>query len=125
MKKIFYATAMLLLATTLVNCKYDKEELLYPQPVACDTTNITFSARVVPVMNAHCLKCHGNTVAGSSGGGLKLQDYNDVKAAIQLVYGSMAHLPGYVPMPKDRSSKIDDCSITTIRIWKDAGAPNN
>jgi hypothetical protein len=108
------------------SCASNKEELLYPnRGNACDTTNITFRARVAPVFSTNCLSCHGNSVASSSGGGVRLQDYADVKANLNKAYGSMAHLPGYLPMPKGMSGRIDSCSIKAVRIWKEAGAPNN
>lgn len=118
---------MLLLITSFFSrCAYNNEETLYAEKTgSCDTTNITYSARVAPVFRANCLGCHGNSVAASSGAGIRLENYNDVKANIERAYGAMSHQPGFVPMPKGMSSKIDACQIEAVRIWKEAGAPNN
>ncbi|HLP04411.1 MAG TPA: hypothetical protein VK152_03180 [Paludibacter sp.] len=107
-------------------CVYNNEEDLYPgQTETCDTTNITFSGKVAPVLRANCLACHGNSVAASNGGGIRLEDYSDVSANIQRLFGAMSHQPGYIPMPKGISSKIDECQINAVRIWKEAGTPDN
>jgi hypothetical protein len=108
-------------------CYYDSEEFLYPQiSNTCDTTNVTYSQSVVPLLENYCLSCHSNSMAPSSGGNIKLENYADVKiqADNHKLLGSVAHENGYSPMPLG-ASKLDDCKITTIRIWVNAGAPNN
>jgi len=120
----FFMLAFLFLG--LCTCFYNKEEVLYPnQTNTCDTTNITFNGKVVAVLEANCFRCHGNAVAISEGAGIRLEDYADVNDRMDQMYGAMAHLDGYLPMPRDKSSKIDSCQIKTFRIWKDAGGLNN
>ena len=117
---------MVVIVLGLTTCTYNNEEVLYSNSNdSCDTTNITFKTKVTSVFSRNCLACHGNSVADNNGGGIRLQDYNDVKAILNNAYGSMAHLPGYPPMPKGMSNTIDACDIKTVRIWKEAGAPNN
>ena len=105
-------------------CYYNNEEILYSIN-GCDTTNITFHAKVAPIFEANCLRCHGNAVALSNGGGIRLQDYADVKAHLDRAYGDMSHQPNYIPMPLDMSAMIDECSIKKVRIWKEAGGLDN
>jgi hypothetical protein len=108
-------------------CYYDSEEYLFPQANnQCDTTNVTYSKSVVPVLQNYCLSCHANSVAPSYGGNLKLENYADVKiqADNHKLLGSVAHENGYSPMPMG-SSKLDNCKISIIRIWVNAGALNN
>jgi len=120
----FFMVAFVILG--LCTCNYNKEEILYPNLTnSCDTTNITFKGKVVSILEANCLRCHGNAMANSNGGGIRLEDYADVKARMDRIYGSMAHQTGYIPMPKGMSSKIDTCQIKTFRIWMDAGGLNN
>ena len=106
------------------NCLYNKADILYPAN-ACDTSNVTFKGKVAPVFASHCLVCHGNSVSPPNGGGHRLQDYADVKANILIAYGAMSHQPGFIPMPLGQKETIDPCEIKIVRIWKDAGAPNN
>ena len=109
-----------LIAVTFYGCYYDKEEKLYPNVAACDTTNITYTLKIAPILNANCLSCHGNSVYQSSGGGLKLQDYVDVKANINQIYDAIINSR----MPKG-GAKLDDCTIKSIEIWKKTGALQN
>ena len=126
MKVLTILISLALTVLCFVTCVYNKEESLYPDlSNACDTTNITFKLRVAPVFSANCLSCHGNSVAPVNGGGVRLQDYPDVKLYLNIAYGSMSHMPGYRPMPKGMSGTIDSCQIKTVRVWKNAGAPDN
>ncbi len=108
-------------------CYYDSEEYLFPQSAGqCDTSNVTYTNSVVPILQNYCLACHSNANAPTLGGNYRLQDYADVKARAddQKLYGSIAQLTGYLPMPQN-SSKLDDCKIATIKKWISAGAANN
>ncbi len=109
------------------SCYYDNEEFLYPKlSDSCDTSNVTFSSSVMPVLQQYCYTCHSNSNAASFGGNIRLEDYADVKisAGNGQLYGTIAHLPGYSPMPKG-GSKLDDCDISIIKSWIDSGAPDN
>lgn len=124
MRKTLFFLVLGLIILGFSSCYYKNEETLYSINT-CDTTNITFQAKVAPIFEANCLRCHGNAVALSNGGGLRLQDYADVKAHLDRAYGAMSHLEGYASMPKDMSTMIDECSIKKVRIWKEAGGLDN
>jgi len=126
MIKLFkYSLIILLPLTIYYSCYYDKEELLYPQVgSSCDTTNITYKSSISTILGSYCLSCHNNSVASTYGGGIKLQDYADVKANINRIYGSVMHQNGYSSMPKGGGT-LNSCSTRTIKIWIDAGSPNN
>ncbi len=109
------------------SCYYDKEELLYPETSStCDTTNVTFSKSVAPLLSQQCLSCHSNSTALSYGANIKLENYTDVKnyATNGQLLGAVIHKTGYSPMPKG-ASKMTTCKTSTIRIWVNAGSPNN
>jgi hypothetical protein len=109
----------------LVSCYYDNEEVLYPQiSTSCDTTNVTFSATVVPIMNNNCYSCHSNKTAASYGNNIRLEYYSDVVSHMDRVTGSVKHLSGFSPMPKTGGS-IKTCSINQLDIWVRNGMPNN
>jgi hypothetical protein len=90
----------------------------------CDTTNITFSGRVMPILSTWCVGCHNTT---DPGGGYDLSNYAGVIAAISpdnRLIGSINQLNGFSAMPQG-SSKIDTCDIGAIQRWITAGYPNN
>jgi hypothetical protein len=108
----------------LSRCYYDSEEFLYPDTGnACDTTNVTYTQSVVPILQSYCLSCHSNAAAPALGGNVKLQDYAEVKARADdgKLVGTMSHAQGYVPMPQG-AAKLSDCTISTIEIWVRDGA---
>jgi hypothetical protein len=122
---VFVASILVLVVVS--TCYYDSEEFLYPQTTnQCDTTNVTYTNSVVPILQSFCISCHSNSSAASLGGNIKLENYADVKvqADNHKLLGSVARENGYSPMPMG-ASKLEECKITTIRIWVNAGALNN
>ncbi len=89
----------------------------------CDTSNVTFSGTIWPLMQTWCTGCHSGSNAG---GNIHIENYNDVVAIANngKLMGTVSHAPGYVPMPKN-GDKFSDCQIAEIRIWIENGTPNN
>lgn len=124
MPKFVFAIFIILV---IAGCYYDSEEYLFPQiNNLCDTTSVTYSSSVQPVLEQYCYRCHSNANAPSAGNNIKLEDYSDVVISANnlSLYGSIAHESGFSPMPKG-GGKLDDCTIDIMRIWIDTGAPNN
>ena len=112
----------LLVSVAATGCYYDKEDQLYNCTI--DVTNSKYSTTVTNTMISYgCLGCHGTI---SPSGGVILNTYAGTKAvaADGRLYGSIAHIAGFNPMPQG-SSKMSDCDIKKIKAWIDAGAPNN
>ena len=110
--------------TGLVSCYYDKEELLFPDNGACDTSGVTYSATVLPLLQSNgCLGCHSGSAPS---GNLSLDGYNNVKtiASNGKLYGVISHSAGFSPMPQG-GNKMNACSINRIKAWIDAGSLNN
>jgi uncharacterized membrane protein len=91
--------------------------------VSCDSGQFKFAANILPIFQNHCTGCHSGTIPQS---GIDLTTYTNVlpSALNGLLYGVVAHLPGYNQMPKG-SGKLSDCEIAQIRKWVAAGALNN
>lgn len=89
----------------------------------CDTTVFTYSGAVKPLMDNKCVGCHN---PANPGGNIDLSTYNGVKlvALNGKLYGSVAHQPGYSPMPQG-AAKMPDCEIIQIQKWITAGTLNN
>lgn len=91
--------------------------------VGCDTSNVTYSGSVVPILQNYCLGCHTNE---STGGGILLNTYTDVYDQVQNgnLLGAITGEPGLIAMPLNENP-LDECKITTIEIWINNGAPEN
>lgn len=85
----------------------------------CDTTNVTYTTHVQPIMQRSCTGCHSGT---NPSAGINLTDRTVVAtmATSGRLYGSMAHLAGFAAMPPS-GGKLDDCTLATIQAWKQQG----
>jgi mono/diheme cytochrome c family protein len=126
MKHLFLSIVTIVTILLLAaSCYYDNEEALYPTlNSSCDTTNVTFSGKIVSMLANNCLSCHSNATAASAGNNIRLQDYADVKARTTAITGSIKHTGTYSPMPKN-GGKLNACLITQFDKWVKNGAPNN
>ena len=89
----------------------------------CDTTAVTFSGDVYPIMQAQCLVCHNDN---RQDGGVNLDSYDLIKArgSNGKLMGTIEHQAGYNPMPPS-GVKIDQCFIDKLNAWINDGMPNN
>lgn len=123
---IIPATVILIMAF-VSSCYYDSEEYLFPEVNnLCDTVNVTYTLSVIPILDYHCFACHSNANSSAFGGNIRLENYADLKVQVNngRLMRSVKQSSGSVPMPKD-APKIEDCKITVLQMWIDAGALNN
>jgi hypothetical protein len=128
MKRFFFCLSLSALAI-LVSCSKDNETDVDNNPGTggtngCDTTSMTFSANVKPILETNCYGCHSN--ANFSISGVKLEDHADVKLRAEAgsLLGTISHATGYPPMPQG-GAKLSACNINKIRAWINQGALNN
>lgn len=90
---------------------------------SCDTAIFTYSGAVKPILDYKCVGCHN---PNNMGGNIDVSTYSTVRvvALNGKLYGSLAHQPGYSPMPKN-SAKLSDCEIRQVQKWINAGSLNN
>ena len=123
--KRYFLLFFILSVIFIVSCYYDSEEALYPiYSSSCDTTNVTFTGTIVPILSSNCLGCHSNATAAGAGNNIRLENYADVVAKQPNITGSIKHTGTYSPMPKN-GGNIKSCSITQFDIWVRIGMPNN
>ncbi len=117
---ILFLVLLLSILFVLPSCKYNNEEEFF-----CDTTQVTYGTTIIPILHDNCYRCH-STATNTGSGGIILEDYDVLKtfAADGRLYGNIAHLPNYKPMPSD-GGKLTDCQILKIKNWLDKGYPNN
>lgn len=94
-----------------------------PDAEGCDTENVSFAETVQPILENHCVGCHGG---GTPLGGINLSNHAGVKTVADdgRLYGSVAWLPDYSQMPQG-GAKLSECRIDQIKSWIDAGASDN
>ena len=119
MKKTFLISSLMLLA----GCYYDNKEDLYPSVISCDTTGVTYSGKVVSIIQSNCYTCHS---ASAALGNVVLEGYTNLKTYADngKLVGVIEHAPGYSPMPQG-GAKLGECDIAVIRKWVSDGGPDN
>ncbi len=93
------------------------------QNLNCDTNNVTFSQTILPLIENKCQGCHSGS---NPQGGIALNNYSEIAflANTGFLEGVTQWTPGYEPMPFS-GNQIPQCNQDQIRIWVEAGAPNN
>ena len=89
----------------------------------CDTTNVTYSGTIAPLLEMNCINCHKASIQS---GGIRLDGYNFVYplAITDTLFKSMNFEAGYKGMPYN-GQKLSDCKLDEIKIWVNDGAPDN
>lgn len=122
MKRI---TGTLLIIIGLSACYNRNATDLYPSSATCDTSVVTYSGTILPIMNQHCAVsgCH---TGPSTGNGLNYAQYSglEVVAANGQLIPAIEHGNTPDPMPKNLP-KLDVCTIDKIVRWVNEGYPNN
>jgi hypothetical protein len=106
----------------VVSCYYDNEEALYPAlNNSCDTTNVTFSSTITPILNSYCTTCHSGSPPS---GGIALTSYASVQT--QASSGMLMNaLQGNGVQIMPLSGSLSVCKIEQFKIWIRNGMPNN
>ncbi len=110
------------LSMAVSGCKWDSEEALF-NTVTCDTTSISYSKTIKPMLANSCVGCHNS---GFESGGVSLETHKDVRVYAKngLLMGTVRHEPGFSAMPKG-GQKFSDCQIQQLQAWVNKGAPND
>jgi hypothetical protein len=120
---------VLIMITTLmiwmVSCTKQSANKIAGNNNTCDTTKVSYSTGVVPIIQTSCYGCHGNGNSGGSGG-IVLEGYSNLSGWAHSGYlvGNVTHANGYVPMPYD-APMLPACEVNTIVAWVNQGALNN
>src|SRR5450759_2120543 len=122
MKRLLISFAIFtIFSLFFISCYYDNEEALYPTlSSTCDTSNVTFSGIISPILANNCYSCHSDANA-AFGGNIHLQSIADVITNSPRIVVSIKQT-GLKPMPP--SGKLNICSITQFDIWIRNGMPN-
>ncbi|MHC1775063.1 MAG: hypothetical protein AB9834_06560 [Lentimicrobium sp.] len=112
-------------AFMVTSCYYDNEEYLYPELPGgqCDTTGITYSGFVAPLMASNCNSCHSEA---SPSGNVITSTYAGLKTAVNsgVFRKAINHESGASAMPQG-GNKLPSCELLKIDAWINQGAPQN
>lgn len=117
-RTIFYT---FFIAVALLFAACNKKEDVIPPSGTCDTLNVSYATVVKPIIESQCLSCHSQA---SATGGVILEQYSNF--APYTTSGKLVNAIQYngtIVMPP--AGKLPDCSISQVRSWVSAGAPNN
>jgi hypothetical protein len=89
----------------------------------CDTSNVTFSGSVWPLLQASCTGCHSGSAPQ---GGVRLDGYDEIAvyAANGLLANVLTGAGGATPMPFNQPP-LSECRQRIIQIWIQDGYPDN
>jgi mono/diheme cytochrome c family protein len=121
MKQFFFAAFTVLVIATISQtaCYYDNEQTLYGGNT-CDTTAVSYSTDIRPILDANCISCHA---PGGEQETSPLVTYEDMKKytsdrnVVDRTNGSSSLMPP--------SGKMSSCNVALIEAWVNDGAPNN
>ena len=88
----------------------------------CDTSNVTFSKTVLPILEANCVGCHSGPSATA---GVNLSNYDGLKRVVSSnrFPNVLTGASGAPQMPP--GSRLSSCDITRISAWVRKGAIND
>lgn len=120
--KYVFLILVLPLIMGIAGCYYDNEEELYAG-IACDTSNVTYSGTIAPIVEANCNVCHGGT---SPSGGVVTETYAGLSAVAKSgrLWDAVAWIDNVNNMPQGKE-QLPQCDLDKIDIWIRAGSPDN
>jgi len=126
MKKMIPVALLTLLGSS---CYNRNSTDLYPAAVGasntCDTTNVTYTATIVPIIKQNCAiaGCH---TGPSPANGMSYDTYAGLLTTIQNGQFLLAiRHQGNIPAMPQNTAMLDDCTINKLAHWINVGYPNN
>jgi hypothetical protein len=102
------------------SCYKDNKASMYPSSATCDTTTVTWTSDIQPLVNNSCATsgCHD----ASGAGGYALNNYAGVKTMVDNQRFITVMVNGTMPRG---GATMDACSINKVRAWINRGALQN
>ncbi|MBC8048270.1 MAG: hypothetical protein H7Y00_15830 [Fimbriimonadaceae bacterium] len=127
LKKIHLVAAVLFISCSFFySCYYDNAEFLLSETI-CDTTAVSFSADIVPILQTYCYKCHSIEMADDQGEGYILETYALLMESTngETLVDVVDWIDGGANnMPKS-GSQLPACERALIRNWVAQGELDN
>jgi mono/diheme cytochrome c family protein len=119
--KIFMTTCCLI-TLTIAACSKSNQPI-NPGSGFCDTSSVTYTNNILPILQSYCYACHSNSNKAFSND-ISLDGYDNAKGWADLGYlvGNVRHDAGFTGMPYGKP-KLSACEINTIVAWVNQGGP--
>jgi hypothetical protein len=106
----------------LTSCSKESADRL-TTATPCDTTSVSFSAQVLPILQDNCYTCH---TGSNSFSGIDLSNYAILQAHVHNgdLVSAVTHDGKVTPMPY-QLPMLPSCEVNTIVAWVHQGALNN
>jgi len=108
---------IIIIAILFSSCYNDSRENLNPQlptndtTLACDTSSITYTKDIQPILSSSCTGCHGTGSANHA-----LNSFADAKSHNDNIITRISD--GSMPQ---NSSPLSACKINKFKAWKNQG----
>lgn len=91
----------------------------------CDTTGMTYSVNIKPILSTNCYGCHG-AASYQTRSGINLEDFGALTTQVKNgnLLNSIKHTGGVTPMPLN-GAQLSACDINKITDWINNGIQNN
>lgn len=127
MKKIFLLALLPIIA---VSCYNDKGDKLYPAPAAntCDTTSVSFSHDIMPILVASCNIAGGcHDAAGLPTSGYDFSTYAGIQpvATYDILINDINGTPSSRHNAMPKTGTISQCDKNKLTAWVNQGSKNN
>jgi hypothetical protein len=89
----------------------------------CDTTAVSYSKQILPLLEDNCYTCHQGAAASS---GIDLSNFATLQAHVANgdLVSAVTHTGTVTPMPYELPM-LQSCEVNTIVAWVHQGALNN
>jgi hypothetical protein len=107
----------------LSSCSKESADNLEGASATCDTTNVSYSQQVVPILQDNCYSCHSGTTPPT---GISLDSYANLKTFVSngFLVDAVTQNGIVTPMPYGLP-ELPSCEVNTIVAWVNQGALNN
>lgn len=122
-RKILFSTiAIVGMLCWLVSCSKESADKLAGN-TSCDTTNVSYSGQVLPILQDNCYSCHSGSNPVS---GIELSDFSVLQIHVKNgdLKSAVTHTGSVVPMPYGLPM-LPSCELNTIVAWVNQGALDN
>ena len=89
----------------------------------CDTTAVSYSKQILPLLEDNCYTCHQGAAASS---GIDLSNFATLQSHVANgdLASAVTHTGSVTPMPYELPM-LPSCEVNTIVAWVNQGALNN
>ncbi len=137
MKKIVLVVFLAGCIYNFTGCVYDKRDV--DNPNTCDTTTVSYSKTIAPIISVNCTSCHGASAVGfGAGGGIQMDTYTSLKSVadsgwlLPSISWQLNLLPtsySATGLPAENMPQslpqLGSCDLNKINAWVHQGAKNN